>query len=521
MSDSPNPWTVPESWTWVPIGEVAKVIGGGTPPTSDASNFDDGTVPWVTPADLSGYSEKYIGQGSRNITAAGLENSGARILPRGTVLFSSRAPIGYVAIASNPLATNQGFKSFVLPRDIDPEYVFYFLQRAKGLAIGLASGTTFQEISGRQAAKIPLTIAPTREQHRIVEAIESYLTRIDDAIATLERVQRNLKRYRASVLKAAVEGRLVPTEAELARAEGRSYEPASVLLERILVERRRRWEEAELAKLKAKGKSPKDDRWKARYMEPAGPPYTDLPELPEGWCWATVDQLERGDRRSAYGVLVPGPDVPSGVPFVRVGDINGGRIDVRQMKRIERKIADSFAKTYLEGGEVLLTLVGTIGRTAVVPPALAGSNVARAVGVIPASDLVDPHWIESWFRSPATRALMIGKAHEVARKTLNLEDVRAAHVALPPRSEQSRIIRALDDDESTSAATSVAIDTSLRRSARLRQSILKWAFEGRLVDQDPTDEPAAHLLERIRAERESTSDNPKRRPRRAKATSAK
>ena len=95
-------------------------------------------------------------------------------------------------------------------------------------------------------------------------------------MATLERVQRNLKRYRASVLKAAVEGRLVPTEAELARAEGRDYEPASVLLERILAERRRRWQEA---------------GGRGKYQEPVAPDTTDLPELPEGWCWATMDQV--------------------------------------------------------------------------------------------------------------------------------------------------------------------------------------------------------------------------------------
>ena len=123
---------------------------------------------------------------------------------------------------------------------------------------------------------------------RIVDAIDSYLTRLDDAVASLERVQAKLKAYRASVLKAAVEGRLVPTEASLARAEKRDYEPAEVLLARILKERRRRWEEAELAKLKAAGKTPKDDKWKAKYEEPVAPDTSTLPELPEGWCWASV-----------------------------------------------------------------------------------------------------------------------------------------------------------------------------------------------------------------------------------------
>lgn len=367
------------------------------------------------------------------------------------------------------------------------------------------TGTTIKHLPREAFREYDVHLAPLPEQHRIVEAIESYFTRLDDAVATLERVQRNLKRYRASVLKAAVEGRLVPTEAELARAEGRDYEPASVLLERILAERRRRWEENERAKMKSKGKAPTDDKWRAKYEEPISPNAADLSELPEGWSWVSVDQLEQGDRRSGYGVLVPGDDVPDGVPLVRVGDIKGGSINSSKLKRISRDVADRFAKTYLKGGEVLLTLVGTVGRTAVVPADLAGSNVARAVGVIPVSELVEPHWIEYWFRSPATRHRMAGKAHEVARKTLNLEDVRAAVVAVPPRSEQIRIREAIEDHASIIDSVDRQNEISTHRLARLRQSILKWAFEGRLVDQDPTDEPASVLLERIKAERATSS----------------
>ena len=131
----------------------------------------------------------------------------------------------------------------------------------------LQSGSTRKRISKANLCTIQLPVPPAPEQHRIVEAIESYVTRLDDAAATLERVQRNLKRYRASVLEAAVEGRLVPTEAELARAESRDYEPASMLLERILAERRRRWHEA---------------GGRGKYQEPVAPDTTDLPELPEG-----------------------------------------------------------------------------------------------------------------------------------------------------------------------------------------------------------------------------------------------
>src|ERR1035441_5980658 len=101
-SKTNNRWAIPETWSWTVASEIAQIIGGGTPSTTDPKNFDNGGIPWITPADLTGYREKMISRGARNITEKGLRESGARLMPAGTVLFSSRAPIGYVAIADNP-----------------------------------------------------------------------------------------------------------------------------------------------------------------------------------------------------------------------------------------------------------------------------------------------------------------------------------------------------------------------------------------------------------------------------------
>jgi type I restriction enzyme S subunit len=399
-----------------------------------------------------------------------------------------------------------------------PEYLAYFMQTSayRSRVSKLAAGVNINNLRREHIESVELPFVALAEQQRIVDAIDSYLTRLEDAVASLERVQAKLKAYRASVLKAAVEGRLVPTEASLARAEKRAYEPGEALLARILNERRRRWEEAELAKLKAAGKTPKDDKWKAKDEEPVAPDTRTLPELPEGWCWASVDQLTDGARKSGYGVLVPGPDVSDGVPLVRVGDIHDGTVSTSELKRIDRDIADQFAKTYLSGGEVLLSLVGTIGRSAVVPTSLSGANVARAVGVIPTSGMVRSRWVEMWFRSPRIQALMNSRAHEVARKTLNLEDVRSTAVAMPPVCEQDRIIAEAEDRESVAAATASTVAANGVRCARLRQAILRWAFEGKLVDQDSTDEPAETLLARIRAERAGAAPIKRSRGRTAK-----
>ena len=512
MSANLTPWAVPETWTWVLAGDFVDIVGGGTPSTANASNFEGGSVPWITPADLSGFAAKYIGRGRRQITPGALRNSAARLLPKGSVLFSSRAPIGYVAIASNPIATNQGFKSFVLPSGLDPEYVYYYLQRAKGLALALASGTTFQEISARQAAKIPLAIAPAQEQGRIASAIDSYFSRLDDAVASLERAQRNLTRYRASVLKAAVEGRLVPTEAELARAEGREYEPASVLLERILAERRRRWEEAELAKMKAKGKVPRDDGWKARYEEPVAPDTSELPELRDGWCWASVGQLGEvvtGTTPSTKDESLYGEEVP----FFKPTDLDAGYNVINARQFLSQRGAEHARVLPVES--VLVTCIGaTIGKTGLSRVPCATNQQINAL--VPEMSLRASRYLFWVFCSPFCQRHIVENASSTTLPILNKSRFEQLPVPLPPISEQKRIVIEVERIDSVERAVAESNECEQHRVSRLRQSILKWAFEGSLVDQDPTDEPASKLLERIKSERVAQPvQSPVRHPRRA------
>ncbi len=318
--------------------------------------------------------------------------------------------------------------------------------------VGMAS------ISQGQLADFPIVLTDLEGQRNIVAEIEKQFSRLDDAVANLQRVKANLKRYKASVLKAAVEGRLVETEASIARREARRYETGELLLRRVLETRRSQWSK------------------KTGYTEPSR--FTALSKalLPEGWAWATVEQLSPGDRPCAYGVLQPGEDLAGGVPFVRVGDINDGRIDFAEMKRIHADIAAAYPRTKLVGGEVLLTLVGAIGRTAVVPRSLAGGNVARAVGVLPIAAHVDANWVEIWFRNPAKILEMTAISHEVARKTLNLEDVRLASVGLPPNAEQNRIVAEVDRRLSIIREVEAEVDANLKRARALRQATLSRAF---------------------------------------------
>ena len=488
-----NDLDVPQGWSRARVDAVVANIRAKALPS------DHPQLPFVGMDAVESQTSRLLG----TIPAAGMKSAGVHFLP-GDVLYGRLRPyLNKVLVAKFEGLASAEFIPLTPERDMSPEFVRYRLSAADfvSFASHLDEGDR-PRVDYGQIGAFECGIPPAGEQVRIVAAIEQYLTALDAAVVTLERVQRNLKRYRASVLNAAVEGRLVPTEAELARAEGRDYKPASKLLERILAERRKRWEQS--------GR-------KGRYEEPAEPNVAGSADLPEGWCWASVDQLTDGERSCGYGVLVPGPEVDGGIPLVRVGDIGEGSVDQRHMKRIAPAIAAQFSRTFLRGGEVLMSLVGTIGRTAVAPGSLAGANVARAIGVIPVSGLVEPRWVEHWFRSPRQRSIMDSKSHEVARKTLNLEDVRAANVALPPLAEQGRILEAVSDLLSVADASLVSTETDVSRLSRLRQSILRWAFEGKLVDHDPNDEPAFVLLERIRARRAAAAPAPRSRVKRPRA----
>ncbi|MDO8433854.1 MAG: restriction endonuclease subunit S [Candidatus Binatus sp.] len=505
MSEETPRWPLPQWWVWTTMSEVAEIVGGSTPSTDVPENFASSGIPWITPADLSGYKAKLISRGSRDISDKGLASSSTRLMPAGTVLFSSRAPIGYVAIAANPVTTNQGFKSFLLSQGVLAEYAYYWLIRAKSLLSEFASGTTFLEISGKRAQQIPIPIAPRGEQRRIIGAIESLLPKLDAAVAALERVRANLKRCRASVLKAAVEGRLVPTEAELARKEGRDFEHASVLLDRILVERRRRWEETELTRMKAAGKPPKDDRWKSKYKEPVAPDTTALPQLPDGWCWATVDQISCDVR---YGTSAKTREKSAGVPVLRMGNIVDGELEFMSLKYLPEDHSE-FPELLLDTGDLLFNRTNSadlVGKTAIfkdqgVPFSFASYliRVRLLSGCLPdyVSSFLNSFHGRRWIGSVVSQ--VVGQAN------VNGSKLKNCLIPLPPISEQRRVMLEVDRMSSVIRSSAVTCDLALVRLERLRQSILKWAFEGKLVDQDPNDEPASGLLEHIRAERTSSA----------------
>ena len=500
-----NSVKLPASWCLLAMGDISDVVGGGTPRTNNQDCFG-GNIPWITPADLSTHKDKGISKGARSITEIGYTESGAKWLPKGSILFSSRAPIGYVAIAECPLTTNQGFKSFVPHKGISSEYVYYWLSSAKQLAEELASGTTFLEISGSKAALIPFPLAPSTEQTRIVEKLEELLSDLDAGVAELKAAQRKLGQYRQSLLKAAVEGALTASW----RAQHTPTETGAQLLERILAERRARWEAQQLAKFEAQGKAPPKD-WRKKYPEPVRPEISGLSELPKGWVWSSIGQCFQ----VAVGAT-PSRKDPSywvgKIPWVSSGEVRFSRITATKEMITEQGLNNS--STQINPiGSVLLGMIGegkTRGQVAILDVPAANNQNCAAIWVSETD--IPPEYVYYWLWSQyeETRRGSSGNNQPALNKSI----VERISFPIAPPDEMKQIVRQVDRELNAAAEQERAIEYALKQSAAQRKNILKAAFSGQLVPQDPDDEPAAVLLERIRAQRAAATIKapPRRRP---------
>jgi type I restriction enzyme S subunit len=395
---------------------------------------------------------------------------------------------------------NHIFRARPVSSDISPKFVSYhgnFFGQNWFTRTGKQT-TNLASINKGILRRFPVPVAPANEQRRIVEKIEELFSDLDAGVAALERARANLKRYRASVLAAAVSGRLTADW----RAKHPEVEPASDLLKRILAERRHRWEADQLAKFAAKGMRP-PKCWQAKYAQPALPNSYDLPELPDDWCWGSVDQCATdvtvghvGPMKSRY--------VEDGVPFLRSQNVRPLRYDREGLRFIPSAFHNELAKSKLFGGELLVVRSGSIGEACVYPNDEPEANCADLV-ITRLEGGVDAHYVAIFVSSPLGKYLVGGKRTGSALSHFNVGAMAMSPISLPPADEQRQIVNEVAEKLSQIEAAQVAIDYGLRRAARLRQSILKQAFAGRLVPQDPNDEPAAALLERLRTERNRSS----------------
>ena len=419
------------------------------------------------------------------------------------VVLCIRATIGKPIVVEEQYCLGRGVAGFT-PLACTSQFLCQFFVLNSDALASLGTGSTFRTVNKSILNGFAIGLPPLPEQRRIVAKIESLQARTRSARASLEAVGPLLDQFRRSVLAAAFRGDLTADW----RAAHPDTEPASELLKRIRAERRRRWEEAELAKMQAKGKTPKDDAWKKKYKEPEPVDTTDLPELPEGWCWATAEEVVEPLAEIVYGIVQPGPEIANGVPYVRAKDIQDGKILVAELRRTSQAIADRYERASLLAGDVLLGIIRAT-KVVIVPEGIDGANITQGTARLRPSSVISSTFLAAWLESDFAQAWLHGKYRGIDMPGLNLRDVRRLPVPLAPQPEQSTVCKSVQALQASHNAMKRVLAESAQQIDNLSQSILAKAFRGELVPQDPDDEPASVLLERIRAEREAAAANPR------------
>jgi len=336
-----------------------------------------------------------------------------------------------------------------------------------------------QQVSGdrprvdfEKLAGFPILLPPVAEQERIVTKLDTTFSAVQRANVSVTRARERLGRYRSAVLRSAASGELTK-EWRRGRPGGKVKQDGGELLRTILKARRDEW------------------NGKGGYKEPSAPIAGFLPKPPQGWATASLEQLTSSNRVICYGILMPKEHVPGGVPYVKVRDIKGDKIDYATLPRTSPEIAAKYHRASLKPGDILLAIRGTYGRVAEVPPELDGGNITQDTARLAFSRLVDRRYAALFLRSEYSQNYLKHVARGVAVKGVNIGDVRPCPILLPPLAEQAEIVRQVDHRLSAASRLADTLEQQLVHAQDSRRALLRQAFAGLLVTQDPEDGPAS------------------------------
>lgn len=436
-----QPYEVPENWVWVRLGGVTQVIGGGTPSTSKKEYYDGGTISWLSPVDLSNYNDIYISHGNKMITLEGLNNSSAKLLPKDTVCLTSRAPIGYVAIAENELSTNQGFKSFLPSPTYLARFLYWYLKGNKELLESKASGTTFLELSASKAATIEFPLPPLSEQQRIVERIEELFAKLDEAKERLQEVADSFAVRKAAILHKAFTGELT----QQWRCEN--------------------------------GVS--DESWEEKFVK-------DI-----------CNDIKVGIviKPSQYYT-----DQKNGVAAFRSANVRESYIEDKDWVYINKNGQDTNKRSEVHTGDVLIVRSGNPGTACVVTEKYDGFNAIDILIAVPDSKKVTSEFLCAYTNSPACKTLISNNKRGMALAYFNVGGYSQLPISLPSLPEQHEIVRLIDDLLARERSAQQATEQALASIDLMKKSILARAFRGELGTNKASEASALELLKQVLAE---------------------
>ncbi|WP_204113646.1 restriction endonuclease subunit S [Shimia biformata] len=473
---------IPDNWQWVTLTEIGSWGSGGTPNRTNGDYYG-GNIPWLKIGDLH---DGYIVEAETSITDLGLSNSSAKIIPPGTLLVAMYGSIGKLGITRIECATNQAIAFCHVNEEIvDKRFALYYLRLARGELVELGQGGGQQNISQTILKAFPMPIAPLHEQRRIVEKLDTLFARLDKGEESVREVQKLLTRYRQSVLKSAVTGQL--TTEWRAQREGvleHGHDHFAAIQEA------------------------RQTLWSGRYKKPVTAATSDMPDLPDHWTWASLASLIYNGPTN--GTSPKASNTGEGVKSFKLTATTSGHfiIDENTIK-VVGAVIEPDSKYWLKSGDVLVQRGNTIeyvGTAAIFPGPDNEYIYPDLMMRLRFTDELMARWAVAWinfeFAKRYFRKNATGTAGNMPK--INGTTLKALAVPIPPRHEIEECMRLIDEAEAKHRPLEQFCETELKRSASLRQSILKDAFTGRLVPQDPNDEPASTLLARIASEKAPT-----------------
>lgn len=434
-----QPYKIPSNWCWGILGEITSVIGGGTPSSKINEYYDNGDIAWITPSDLSNYNNMYISKGKKMITKLGLMKSSAKLLPKGTVCLSSRAPIGYVVIAKNELSTNQGFKSFLPSKVFKSEYLYWYLKSIKHILEAKASGTTFLELSAKKAGEVEIPLPPINEQQRIVNRIESLFAKLDRAKELIENTLAQWEQNKMAILHKAFTGELTV-----------------------------KWRKENNIDLSS---------WQNYQLK-------DI-------CEKITDGTHQTPKYTDDG----------GYIFLSSKNVKSGKIDWKNIKYIPKDLHDIlYERIAPQRDDILLAKNGTTGVAAIVDRDIVFDIYVSLALLRVNKKYILPMFLLYVIGSPRIKNYFDSNLKGIGVPNLHLKYIREATISVPIIEEQQEIVNILD--KLLAKYNKIKnLEQQLEKIELLKKAILAKAFRGELGTNNPDEESAENLLKEILAEK--------------------
>jgi len=500
------PEKLPNGWVKTTLGEVCAV----NPRMPFHQSLPDETEISFVP--MAAVEEETGRLDASQIRTLGSVRRGYTPFIENDVIFAKITPCmenGKIALATglkNSLA--YGSTEFFVFRPYDgllPRFVLHFLLQPslrEDAERHMAGASGQKRVPASYLLNHEFSLPPTREQERILAKLDATLSRLERAETASRRARERVPDHRAAVLQAAFTGELTSAwrEAHRKNTKGK-IETGEALVQRLLVNRRARWEKVEYERLSSSGKAPKDDRWKSRYLEPAQLDTTDLPKLPKTWAWASLEMIAE----IGSGISVSQNrhvENPVELPYLRVANVLRGHLDLTEIKTI-RVEKDRVPDYLLHVGDILFNEGGDrdkLGRGWVwegqIPKCVHQNHVFRARLIDPS--LINAKLVSHWGNTFGQPFFIKHGKQTTNLASINRTVLGMLPVPIAPSEEQAAILREVEQRLSAADRLRATLEQQRTRTATTRRSLLSEAFAGRLVTQHPNDEPASVLLDRMR-----------------------